>query len=538
LDQGSITDSGKSVLLAVSSTDDDSTLRVADTHENGKVFEGFVVGVNQLEEIPVEDTAVGYSESTPLLGISNVPKSRESVSPKHKVVRRKSSFLEMAEDAFVLSIPFQQMRPMSEENDEDVLTPLATERNAYLIELPPPNGRMRGESQQFVLAVPGTETLYKRPSLLRRLSTLPTDVKEVAVETMETKDGTLEVQLLVKREVPLVGYLLLLASLLTISSLGAALDLQTGVDPFIKLFWRCTASLLAFSPLVALAVYQDGFPKLNPQIITLFLLCCVSYSLFLMTFLWSLNHTTIGHAYIFNNCHSLIIVLGKILVGSYVSQSEALGTGIGILGGILTTMDSSSPTDTTATATSFAGDLVALIGAVGGVLYLVTAKKLRLHMDVSILMTGVFFVTSLLHFPIFWFLQVPYDLSTDDTVGLFGWLSSDRLVSELYIVLICTLIGTLGYVSVMKYFDPIVVSVVMLLEPIIATIMGVVVGVDVIPGIVSMAGTILIIIGTTFVIMSNTKKVEFINATEALSNSTMPNGLSSRALLKKTPTLS
>lgn len=518
--------SGKNVFLAVSAADDDSTLRAVDSHRSGSVFEGFVVGVNQLQEY--EEQA---GESTPLLLHPSSPASPSAM----RIMRRKSSFLEQVEDSFVLSIPFEPTG-IEEGDEDDVLTPMTTAKKAYLIELPPTTHRERGESQQYVLAVPENESDFKRPSLLRRWSSLPTDVKGVAVETVELKNGELELQIRVKHQVPVVGYLLLLASLLTISSLGPALDLQSGVDPFLKLFWRSTASVLVFLPLAVWSLVEDGVPRLKTRSAFLFLSCALSYSLFMMTFLWALSHTSIGHAYIFNNCHSLIMVLGRLLLGRFVSQFEGIGTGVGIIGGTITTFDHASFTSGASSSPSpiadvtLAGDLVALLGAVGGVLYLLTAKKLRSEMDMAVLLTGVFFVSGLLHFPVFSLLEIPFEFSMDPTVGLFGWLSAAHIATEVYIVVVCTLVGTLGYLSVMKYFDPIVVSVVMLMEPILASMLGVAAGVDRMPGLFTIVGSLLIILGTALVIVSNSSRTESIDATKAMTKTpaALPKSLSTK----------
>ncbi|KAG7401165.1 hypothetical protein PHYBOEH_002723 [Phytophthora boehmeriae] len=414
---GSMTPGGKNVFLAVSAADDDSMLRAVDAHvrQSTDVFEGFVVGVNQLQEV-----------------------------------------------------------------DEGVAT---------------------------------------------------INVKDIAVETVELRNGTMELQLLVKRQVPFIGYVLLMAALFTISSMGAALDLQRNVDPFMKLFWRTTASLLVFFPLAGAALYDQGLPQFTTRNMFLFLTCSLSYAVFLMTFLWSLSHTSIDHAYIFNNCHSLLMVVGRLLLGRYVSQFEGLGTAIGVIGGALTTLDhqQSVTNNTGVVEVSLAGDLVALLGAVGGALYLITAKKLRLEMDISLLFVGMFTMLALLLFPMFSLLEIPFEASRDPVMGLFGWLDPSRAASEAYIVLVCTLVGTLGYVAVMKYFAPIVVSVVMLVEPVLAAFMGVAVGVDVFPGFLTVVGSLLIIAGTALVIMSNTSKTQTIDATPAMSSTSaaLPRGLSS-----------
>ncbi|TMW57273.1 hypothetical protein Poli38472_003198 [Pythium oligandrum] len=531
VDQIPRTTSGKNVFLAVSAADDDSQLRAIGSLESAdQVFDGFVVGVNQLEQIVIDDQQ-SVNEQTPLLNAPSSPRSgRGASSPRIKLKRKKSYLLEKAEESFVLSIPFEPSL-QEEGKTEQAVAPLSSDHNAYLIELPQSSSRRAGDAQQFVLAVPGgTETLFKKPSLIRQLSELPSDVKDVAVETVELKNGALELQLVVKYQVPLIGYVLLFMSLLTISSMGAALDMQKGVDPFIKLFWRSSASLLVFLPLAAVSILDHGFPKLTTQMMFHFLSCCIGYSVFLMTFLWSLSHTSIGHAYIFNNCHSLIMVIGRLIVGEYVSRFEGIGTGIGIVGGIVTTLDHSPLVpDASVAQVSLEGDLVALVGAIGGVVYLLTAKKLREKVDIVVLLSGVFVITTLLHFPVFSLLEIPFEFSTDDTIGLFGWVQSTHVLTELYVVLVCTFIGTLGYIAVMKYFDPIVVSVVMLLEPVLANAMGVAVGVDLVPGYFTFGGAALITLGTMLVIVSNSSRTESINATEAMSKTTatLPKGPSS-----------
>jgi drug/metabolite transporter (DMT)-like permease/choline kinase len=546
------TSGGKNVFLAVSAADDDSMLRAVDAHvrQSADVFEGFVVGVNQLQEVDTgtqvpTGASVQARETTPLLGVSGRSPSRrdrESMGAPLTIRRKRSSFLEQTDESFVLSIPFEQPPEVAIDagaSHGEHAVPSVIERNAYLIELPQVTvtgggaSAVHETSQQFVLAVPDNDMLYKRPGLMRRLSSLPTDVRDIAVETVELRDGTMELQLLVKRQVPFIGYVLLLAALFTISSMGAALDLQRNVDPFMKLFWRTTASLIVFIPLAAVAMYDQGLPQFSTRNMILFLTCSLSYAVFLMTFLWSLSHTSIDHAYIFNNCHSLLMVVGRLLLGRYVSQFEGLGTAIGVIGGALTTLDHQQATTTPLGAevveVSLAGDLVALVGAVGGALYLITAKKLRAEMDISMLFVGMFTMLALLIFPMFSLLNIPFEASRDPVLGLFGWLDPSRAASEVYLVLVCTLVGTLGYIAVMKYFAPIVVSVVMLVEPVLAAFMGVAVGVEVFPGLLTIVGSLLIIAGTALVIVSNSSKTQTIDATEAMSFSStaLPRGLSS-----------
>ncbi|OQR91511.1 Drug/Metabolite Transporter (DMT) Superfamily [Achlya hypogyna] len=487
-------------------------------HGHPAAFEGFAVGVDQLvlhSASPTETTSLLPTKVRPPLSAKAKLKmvvrtiGRLQVTAKHVVERRKAAFLANTDPTTIrLGIPAT-----------------TTPRSAYLIPV-------ADEAKEFVLAVPEPTSLRldvplvepsEATSFIRQISHLPTDITHVSVETVYESgaDHIVHVQLVVEKRVPLVGYALLIAALLTISSLGAALDLQEGVDPFVKLFWRTAASIVGFLPFAAYSVAAYGWPRWTKQLLSTFLFSCVAYALFLMTFLWSLNHTSIGHAYIFNNCHSLLIVLGKLVLGHPVLAFEAVGSGLGIVGGVITTLDHSAAPSSAVVPPSWQGDVVALVGAVGGVFYLLTAKKLRAEIDVFLFMTLLFCVTLVLHFPVFYLLDIRTELwSMDADMGLFGWLTPSRLGIELYLVFVCTIIGTMGYISVMKYFDPIVVSVVMLLEPVLATAMGVVVGVDSIPGVLTWIGGMLVIAGTCLVVLAANKKTEAHDATEAIVSST------------------
>ncbi|KAG6598147.1 Drug/Metabolite Transporter (DMT) Superfamily [Phytophthora cinnamomi] len=129
-------------------------------------------------------------------------------------------------------------------------------------------------------------------------------------------------------------------------------------------------------------------------------------------------------------------------------------------------------------------------------------------------------------------------LSTDPYNGVFGWLtpSVHRLLVVLYLVFICDGIGTMGYIGVMKYFDPIVVSVVCLMEPIVATGQGIVMGVDAMPGPFTFVGATLVIGGTFLVLHSQSRKTEKVDATEAvLASNATPRAVYSTRSRKRTP---
>ncbi|OQR95199.1 Drug/Metabolite Transporter (DMT) Superfamily [Thraustotheca clavata] len=115
---------------------------------------------------------------------------------------------------------------------------------------------------------------------------------------------------------------------------------------------------------------------------------------------------------------------------------------------------------------------------------------------------------SLFLLPTMWCLNVSFTISRNPAHGLFGWANFewDRLGLEVYLVAICDFVGGMGYIRVMAYFDPVFVSIVMLMEPILATILGIPVWVASMPGLTTCIGNLIVITGTGIVIVTNCSK--------------------------------
>lgn len=75
---------------------------------------------------------------------------------------------------------------------------------------------------------------------------------------------------------------------------------------------------------------------------------------------------------------------------------------------------------------------------------------------------------------------------------------------------------TLGYISVLKYFDSIVVSVIMLMEPVVGVFIGYWVGVDSLPAAQTWIGSAIVTFGSGLVVYSGSKTTESIDATKAV----------------------
>ncbi|GLE06224.1 hypothetical protein PINS_up015466 [Pythium insidiosum] len=354
----------------------------------------------------------------------------------------------------------------------------------------------------------GTALRARRSSVLRpRLPSSVTDVRlEAVVEASKPSARRLSVLLTVQRQVPLIGYVILLSALCAVSSQGAVLDLLVGVPPLLKLFWRMSGASLAFLPLAILSVYQhNGLRRLSWRRWGLFLLCAVSYAVFNATFLIALSRTSIGHVYIFSNCHSLLMVLSKLVLREPIGAQELLGAALGFSGGVVTTLDhgeQSDATDAAAPHASTSGDLIAFLGAFAGMSYLLLAKRVRAVLGVRVFLFLLVTTVAVLLLPVLLVQRAALGIDLGDLThprtGLFGWVH--HLSIELYVVLVGSMAGTMGFVTSLRYFDPLVVSVTMLTEPVVATVVGIAVGVDRVPGLPTVVGGLAVIAGCALVL--------------------------------------
>lgn len=84
-------------------------------------------------------------------------------------------------------------------------------------------------------------------------------------------------------------------------------------------------------------------------------------------------------------------------------------------------------------------------------------------------------------------------------------------------VVVGSVIGTMGFVAAMKYFDPLVVSLGMLTEPIVATIIGVFVGVASVPGIATFVGGAGVLTGRLLVILASHRTETRVDVSDAVA---------------------
>jgi len=377
-------------------------------------------------------------------------------------------------------------------------------------------------------------TFFLDMTLARGMSMLPEDMVRVAEATapehlLETDEGKPEeiidpekMSLVEGKPVetaasvtPLSAYVLLATAIVALSSIGPLLNLQTGINPILKIYWRMSATAMVLSPLAAISVYNEGLPKTldNTKKITL-LVTAACYATMCVGFVLALQYTAVGNAVILANSQSVLLLFGKLFVGQRILYLEAAGAIFAFGGAALCSLDSAESEggegdgDATGSATSnghmtLFGDFLALVSATGGVFYLTFAKTVRPHISLYLFMFLImFFGSTMLLIFLFVFTNIEMTVDRNVTTGIWGWmnLESDRLPLELTMVILCNLFGAMGYIRAMQYFDNLVIAVAALLEPAVAALLAAAVGVANLPGAMGWIGNALVFAGTFAVV--------------------------------------
>jgi drug/metabolite transporter (DMT)-like permease len=151
---------------------------------------------------------------------------------------------------------------------------------------------------------------------------------------------------------------------------------------------------------------------------------------------------------------------------------------------------------------AYLGDLLASGSAAAGVAYLTFAKAIRPHVPVTVFMFMVMWLGSFLILLFMLAIGTPLSLDQDPYHGIFGWLTlqEHRLEIIVWIAVVCNVLGTMGFVRAMEYFDNLIIAVATLLEPMTAAFIAYAFGVGLLPGPLGWMGNIMVATGTFCVV--------------------------------------
>ena len=275
--------------------------------------------------------------------------------------------------------------------------------------------------------------------------------------------------------VPLTAYLTLGSAVTALSSIGPFLAAQRNVEPTMKIVWRFQGTALLLAPFMIQSIIVEGFPRLSKTQWFVFLVSSASYAVLCVAFAMSINYTSVANATILTNSQSVLLVISKLLMGSHVVCWEGVGVFVAFAGAVLCSRDATQTSQQLDRQVqwwlSLWGDCLGLISSVGGIGYIVLGKRLRSIMPVLVFMVLNMTVASFLILAFMYAVgqEVSFDRHADH--GVLGWmnLQADRLPLEMLTVVVCNLMGTMGYVRAFKYFSSVIIAVAALMEPVVAS---------------------------------------------------------------------
>ena len=294
--------------------------------------------------------------------------------------------------------------------------------------------------------------------------------------------------------VPLHAWLILAAALVAVSSAGAVLQIIDGVPPILKASWRLQATSLLLLPFAVMQwkkMDEEARHRFtDPRNIGIVIGSGICLFLHFGLWVWSLDHTTLTHSLLFVTAHPLVFVVGLALLGRPLQTRQSSGAVIGFIGVGFTLIGAGGDGEVT-----LIGDLAAFGGAIAIVGYLAAGRNLRSWMPLFVYAFPVTAIGAILLTIASIGLEGTSFSGISTDFSVFGWIDPIWLPAVLYLAIGPGLVGHTGINAVLKWISPVIISVSVMIEPILGTVIGMVVGTATAPDQWTWFGGCLILIG-------------------------------------------
>ena len=302
--------------------------------------------------------------------------------------------------------------------------------------------------------------------------------------------------------IPLHAWLIMSVALFAVSSAGAVFEMIEDVGGLSKAAWRLQATSLVLLPgfMVQFARAEDSLKLQWKNSMHLLTASGICLALHFGTWLMSLDRTTLTHSLLFVTAHPLVIIIGLWLLRKPATKIQSIGALVGFIGAAVVVGGGASET-----GVSLYGDFLAFLGAVTVVGYLAIGRMVRGWMPLFLYAFPVTLVSAitLTTWAIF---AEGLSFNLDDMTGAFGWISVTWILYVGYLALGPGLLGHTGINAVLRWIPPLTISMMLIMEPVIGSIIGWIVGVDSIPQIWTLIGGILMVSGLALVTFDSESK--------------------------------
>ena len=295
--------------------------------------------------------------------------------------------------------------------------------------------------------------------------------------------------------IPLHAWLIMGVALFAVSSAGAVFEMIEDVGGLSKAAWRLQATSLVLLPgfMVQYARAEDSLKLQWKNSMHLLTASGICLALHFGTWLMSLDRTTLTHSLLFVTAHPLVIIIGLWLLRKPATKMQSIGALVGFIGAAVVVGGGASET-----GVSLYGDFLAFLGAVTVVGYLAIGRMVRGWMPLFLYAFPVTLVSAIA-LTAWAILSEGLTFNLDDMTGAFGWVSVTWILYVGYLALGPGLLGHTGINAVLRWIPPLTISMMLIMEPVIGSIIGWIVGVDSIPQIWTLIGGLLMVSGLALV---------------------------------------
>ena len=295
--------------------------------------------------------------------------------------------------------------------------------------------------------------------------------------------------------IPLHAWLIMGVALFAVSSAGAVFEMIEDVGGLSKAAWRLQATSLVLLPgfMVQYARAEESLKLQWKNSMHLLTASGICLALHFGTWLMSLDRTTLTHSLLFVTAHPLVIIIGLWLLRKPATKIQSIGALVGFVGAAVVVGGGASET-----GVSLYGDFLAFLGAVTVVGYLAIGRMVRGWMPLFLYAFPVTLVSAIA-LTAWAILSEGLTFNLDDMTGAFGWISITWILYVGYLALGPGLLGHTGINAVLRWIPPLTISMMLIMEPVIGSIIGWIVGVDSIPQIWTLIGGLLMASGLALV---------------------------------------
>jgi len=348
----------------------------------------------------------------------------------------------------------------------------------------------------------GVELLHEENVGVQKFQDFSTDLQQVKTYVVmdQAETGESRVFMDVKVQTRMLAYLMLTVCVLALSSLGLAGRWFPEINGIVVTCWRTQTWALVLIPAACREIWRMSSEErkvlMRPAIVQRTIVAGMLQLYWVLTFFIALQQTTITKAFLFNQAHVLILVVWRLLIRDNVLFGEILGVGFGFIGAILAAASSGTTSaEISVEKSSFSGDMIAFSGAFAAAGYLTTAKKLREVIPPFTFSVAVNFTNCAILFLVALFgISDSLNISFQSN-GYFGWLTKEYLLFGLFLGVFTGAGGGSLSIILLRVLPGLVISVVMLLEPIVGSYLAALFGKGGLPDLQTLVGALLLITG-------------------------------------------